>query len=304
MKKLLLVITTALIANTLFAQQQLQNPGFEYWTDEGTPKAEPTHWSSLKTADALASLAPRVVNRVLGRTGNYAVELEVKEAFGVAANGILTNGQVHADFNPDNGYVFTNTSNPGWYTEFLERPDSLVGWYKFAPVSGDIGKIEILLHKGSVGQLPRNSATIANEIGSVRYNFDTPQTDWTRFSKAFNYKSTVASDYILTTITAGDSTQSKSGTKLSIDDLELIYNPLGVEDYKTQEIAINGSQGFLFFDVEEKDNVSYSVADVTGKIIQSGRALAKTPFIHDSGIYFILLQTHTEAFTKKLYIQQ
>ncbi len=304
MKKLLFIIAATLTASISISQQQLQNPGFESWDDENTAIAEPTDWSSLKTADALASSAPRVVNQVTGRTGNYAVELEVKSVFSIAANGIITNGRVHADFTPSNGYVFTDVNNPGWHTAFSSRPDSIVGWYKYAPVSGDSGKIEIILHKGPNGKLPRDAATIANEVGSLRYNFTTPQTEWTRFSKAFNYLNLDSPEYILTTIAAGDSTTSKVGTKLVIDDLELIYNSVGVDHNKKQEIAVNGSNGFLNFDLNETEEVNYRVADITGKIIQSGRALSKTPFHHESGIYFILVQTRSEIFTKKLYIQQ
>lgn len=304
MKTTLLIISAILLANTSISQQQLQNPGFENWDDEGTATEEPTNWSSLKTADALASMAPEVLNRISGKTGSYAVELEVKTVFGVAANGIMTNGRVHADFTPSNGYVFTNSGDPKWNTEFSSRPDSIVGWYKYAPVGGDVGKIEIILHSGTNARLPRDGATITNEVGSVRYDFVTPQTEWTRFSKAFIHKSMNNPQYILTTIAAGDSTISKEGTKLAVDDLELIYNPLKVDKYSKNEIAVNGSNGFLYFDLENHKEVNYQVADVTGKVIQSGLATQNTPFYHESGIYFILIQTKTEIFTKKLYIKQ
>ncbi|RYM33794.1 T9SS type A sorting domain-containing protein [Brumimicrobium glaciale] len=304
MKNSLLIISAVLLANISISQQQLQNPGFENWDDVGTATAEPSNWSSLKTADALASFAPNVLTEISGRTGDYAIELEVKSQAGIQANGIITNGRVHADFTPSNGYVFTDAGNQKWNTAFSSRPDSLVGWYKYAPVAGDSGKIEIILHSGTSARLPRNATTIANEVGSVRYNFTTPQTQWTRFSQPFKYLSTNISQYILTTIAAGDSTISKAGTKLAIDDLELIYNPLGIDAYSKQDIAVNGSKGFLYFDVENQSKVTYQVADVTGKVIQSGNAHAKTPFYHDSGIYFILIQTENEIFTKKLYIQQ
>jgi hypothetical protein len=307
MKQTLLVIMAAVLASYTNAQQQLQNPGFEDWEEEGTSEAEPVNWSSLKTADALAFTAPEVLSKVTGRTGDWAAMLEVKSIFSILANGIMTNGRVHADFTPANGYVFTDASDPQWSTLFTDRPDSLTGWYKFAPESGDIGKIEIILHTGTAGELPRPGGTTANEIGNVRYNFTTPQTDWTRFSQPFNYYSTDAPEYVLTTITSGDSTISKNGTKLWIDDLELIYNSdltAGIKEYSSQEMAINGSNGYLYFGVESDEEVFYSIADVTGKVIQSGRAQSKTPFSHESGIYFIQVETRKETFTKKLYIHQ
>ncbi|PWH85039.1 T9SS type A sorting domain-containing protein [Brumimicrobium oceani] len=304
MKNPLFFIPLILFVHTLSAQQQMQNSGFENWDDEGSAIAEPTNWSSIKTADALAAIAPEVLHRVAGRTGNYAIELEVKTLIGISANGIITNGRVHADYTPSNGYVFTDAGNPKWHTEFSGRPDSLVGWYKYAPMSGDKGKIEIILHSGTEGRLPRNNATINNEIANLRVDFVTPQTEWTRFSKAFNYKSAMNPAYILTTIAAGDSTISKEGTKLIIDDLELIYNSLEVDDFAATEIAVNGSNGFLYFTLENQENVSYQVADLSGKVIQSGKAKTKIPFNHDSGIYFIMIQNEREIFTKKLYILQ
>lgn len=67
------------------------------------------------------------------------------------------------------------------------------------------------------------------------------------------------------------------------------------------EIAVNGSNGYLYFDVET-ENISYSVIDITGKKIQSGKASHKVPFYYDSGIYFINIAKGNQVFTKKLYI--
>src|SRR5690554_8212638 len=90
MKKSILIIAAGLMASISIAQQQIQNPGFEDWDDVGTSTQEPTNWSSLKTADALASLPPEVLSRVTGRTGDWAVELEVKSVFLINAHGLMT----------------------------------------------------------------------------------------------------------------------------------------------------------------------------------------------------------------------
>lgn len=310
MKNILLIIPTVLLINYSNAQQQLQNPGFEYWEDSGTAEFEPINWSSLKTGDAMSGMAPTVLTREAGRseTGDWAIQLEVKDMIFVTANGIVTNGRIHADSNPNEGYVYTIANTPKWHTEFSDRPDSLVGWYKFEPVSGDSGKIEIVLHTGTEARLPRNAATTANEVGNVRYDFVTPQTSWTRFSQPFKYYGTENPEYVLTTIAAGDSTISKVGTKLWIDDLELIYNEedtsVSTQENDLEELAVNGSFGYLYFEVENEDKIEYQVADVTGKVIQAGRAQAKTPFSHESGIYFIRVKTRNGVFTKKLFIQQ
>lgn len=294
---LILGLTTSFLT---FSQQQLQNGDFESWDDVGTAEEEPTNWSSLKTADALAGSAPQVLSQDVGRGGGFCPKLEVKSVFGIKANGIMTNGRVHADFNPENGYVYTDPNDARWYTDFTDKPDSIVGWYKYAPQSGDKGKIEIILHVNQ-GNLPFNG-TEGNIIARAKYEFTAAQASWTRFAKAFNYWSTSDPQYILTTVTSGDSTISETGSTLWIDDLSLVYNPTsGIDESEKYEFAINASNGFLNFDVNN-ESVDYQVSDITGKIIQSGKASKSVPFKHNSGIYFINIQSPEGNFTKKLYI--
>lgn len=285
-----------------FSQQQLQNGDFESWDDVGTAEEEPTNWSSLKTADNLAGSAPQVLSQDVGRGGGFCSKLEVKEVFGIQANGIMTNGRVHAEFNPDNGYVYTDPNDARWHTTFTDYPDSIIGWYKYAPQNGDKGKIEIILHVNQ-GNLPFNG-TESNMIARAKYEFIAEQASWTRFSKAFNYVSTDEPQYILATVTSGDSTISETGSTLWIDDLSLVYNEDSTNSVVSNELyefAINGSNGYLYFDVQD-ESTSYQVSDVSGKIIQSGKASQKTPFKHNSGIYFIRIESEQGNFTKKLYI--
>lgn len=294
---LFLGLTTSFL---IFSQQQMQNGDFESWDDVGTAEEEPTNWSSLKTADALAGSAPQVLSQDAGRNGGFCPKIEVKSVFGIKANGIMTNGRVHADFNPENGYVYTDPNDARWYTAFTDKPDSIVGWYKYAPQNGDKGKIEIILHVNQ-GNLPYNG-TQGNVVARAKYEFTTAQASWTRFAKAFNYWNTNDPEYILTTVTSGDSTVSETGSTLWIDDLSLVYNPTSsVDKNEKYEFAINASQGFLYFDVNN-ESVNYQVSDVSGKIIQSGKANKSVPFKHNSGIYFINIESAEGNFTKKLYI--
>lgn len=286
----------------IFSQQQLQNGNFESWDDVGTAEEEPTNWSSLKTADNLAGSAPQVISQDVGRGGGFCPKLEVKEVFSIPANGIMTNGRVHAEFDPENGYVYTDPNDARWHTTFTDHPDSIVGWYKYAPQNGDKGKIEIILHIDE-GELPLGS-TAGNMIARAKYEFTVAQANWTRFAQAFNYVSTANPEYILTTVTSGDSTISETGSTLWVDDLSLIYNndsTNNIGSNEMHEFAVNGSNGYLYFDVQN-ESVNYQVSDVSGKIIQSGKASQKVPFKHNNGIYFIRIESAEGNFTKKLYI--
>lgn len=298
--KIYVIVIATMISGLYTAQQQLQNGNFEVWENVGTATEEPENWSSLKTADALTSSAPQVLTQDVGRLGGFSARLEVIEVFFIPANGIMTNGRVHADFNPENGYVYTQATDQQWHTMFTSRPDSIVGWYKYAPQNGDKGKVEIILHTDQ-GQLPFDGFQ-ANIIGRAKVEFTQVQPDWIRFSAPFNYWKTGTPEFILTTVAAGDSTISENGTILWVDDFELIYNDptVNVEQQKNPEIAVNASHGFLVF--ESDLMAEYYVYSTTGELVQSGKTDNKVPFLHNPGVYLIEVITQQEVIRRKLYI--
>ena len=227
--KTLLIFFTLFTTSIVFAQLQIENSGFEGdWENVTGSEDEPAEWSSLKTADALGLLAPIVLfQSTEAHTGIYCARLKNTTSAGIVANGIMTNGQVHADFEPENGYVYTNTSNTDWNYAFTDRPDSLVAWVKYAPVGGDKGKVEVLLHtSGATGKLPESGST-AHWIAKARCNINVAYGSWTRVSAPFHYYSAANPDYALVVVTSGDSTIAVDGSEMWIDDIELIYNPPG-----------------------------------------------------------------------------
>ena len=248
----LLYFISALLSTVATAQTQLENPGFEGpWQDVLGAEDEPTDWSSLKTSDntTLANFAPVVVFKetVSPHSGTYCVRLvNGPVTFGIVPNGIMTNGRVHADVVAANGYVNTVTSDAQWNTTFTDRPDSLVGWFKYVPQGADKGKIEILLHDDSgVGKLPEAVAPASNWVGKARYDVVSNTTTWTRYSVPFHYFNTNSPDYVLVVITSGDSTMAVSGSIMHMDDIELIYNDniVNVTPSATQNIdmGVNGT---------------------------------------------------------------
>lgn len=303
MKNSFLIAAISVFGCLIGSAQQLQNPGFEDWENLGTAQEEPVNWSSLKTADALASVAPQVVSRDVGRNGGYCPMLEVKSAFGISANALLTNGRVHADFNPENGYVYTDENNPGWHTAFNFRPDSLVGWYKYEPSGNDKGKVEIIIHDG-VGRLPFTGYE-NNVIGRARFDITQASNDWVRFTTPFYYYDTRDSEYILVTIAAGDSTISVAGTTLWVDDLELIYNDptAAIEKEKSTNFdAIYAGEGVLKFIMNDYNDAEYEIYSLTGSLLQKGKPTEKTLFSAQNGFYIIRLREGQKYIQKKIYI--
>lgn len=303
MKKIyIIVITCALISPGLFAQQQLENPGFETWENVGTATEEPENWSSLKTADALAGSAPVVIEQATGRgdTG-YSVRMENKSVFGIVANGIMTNGRVHADFDPEEGYVYTVPTDARWNTPFTSRPDSIVGWFKYAPAGGDRGKVEIVLHKTGTCQLPEGST--ANQlVARARFDMENAAADWTRFSVPFVYYNGDSPDYVLSVITSGDSTQAVAGSVAFFDDLELIYNPVSInENINIDQVKVYQKDEMLIIS-NMQGNTEFNVFDALGRKISGGVSSKPTKQIKlsESGLYLIQISNGEQLITRKV----
>ncbi len=304
MKKVTVILALIGFYFVGITQQQIENGDFEAWENQGSAEEEPVNWSSLKTADALASTAPSVLSPDTGRNGGLCAKLEVKEVplIGIKANGIMTNGRVHADFNPENGYVFTDPNDAQWHTSFTSSPDSIVGWYKYEPQNGDKGKIEIVLHVNQ-GNLPFNG-TENNIVARAKEEFTSQTTNWTRFSRAFNYYNQQTPEFILTTIASGDSTISETGSILWIDDLSLVYNNTNSITVETNEItSINASDELIhFYSKQGLEEQTYIVRSLTGQVIQHGKCEENVSFSQPSGIYLITVKNGGNQFTKKLYI--
>ncbi|MCB0790961.1 MAG: hypothetical protein H6595_00220 [Flavobacteriales bacterium] len=232
-------------ATAAAAQPQPSNAGFETWTNVGQASQEPSEWNSLKTADQLGSFAPQVVWQAgSAHSGSYCANLRTQTAIIGAANGLLTCGQVHAEFTPANGYVFTNLGDTDFNQAMTGRPDSLVGWYKAAPVGTDRGKVEAVLHIND-GKLPPNG-TEGNFIGRARWDAAAGVTvnNWTRFSVPFTYLNANTPQWILIVLTAGDSLLSVVNTEAWYDDIGLIYNLNAVPS--TTTVLVTGGMGANF----------------------------------------------------------
>jgi hypothetical protein len=289
--------------------QQIENPGFEAWEGTGAT-LEPVNWSSLKTSDnaTLAGQAPVVLTQDTGRDGGFSIKLENKSVFGIVANGILTNGRVHADLNPANGYVFTDATDARWNTPLTSRPDSIVGWYKYQPASSsgnmDKGKVEVLLHKTGDARMPETTTTAPNTVAKARFDMVQPAANWVRFSVPFNYVSQDNPEYILIILTSGDSTSAINGSVAWFDDLQLIYNePLATPPQVQKEFSVAQINAALRIrDIAIGSH--YEVCNALGQPIVSGTAKQETMFIDVpvTGIYFVRISNSTAILTKKIVI--
>ena len=227
MKKTILIgLITAAFSVSAYSQQQPQNTGFENWeTISGLSTQEPVDWSSIKTSDGggiINGLAPYVWDKSTdAHTGTYSVKLFNVTApiGGIIVSGIVTNGRIHAELS-GNGWAYTDTGNEQWRTALTQKPDSVVIWAKYTPVSGDVAQVKALLHTGSA-KIPDAAQT--NWISLAEINISNTVSTWTRFSAPFNYFNNTTPQYILFVVSSAG-TSAHVGSIAYFDDLELIYN--------------------------------------------------------------------------------
>ena len=275
--------------------QQLENSGFEQWENVGTGEEEPLSWSSTKTSDnsSLNGLAPQVISRSTdAHTGSYAAKLVNTNVpfVNIVANGILTNGIIHTTTNPQDSYVYTDVNSSDHSQPFTSFPDSIVGWYKYAPQGNDVGNIQVLIH-GSYGQLPIDAST--SIIALAEFDFSA-NSNWTRFSTPFIYYPTINNPaYILCNISAGDSTQAVANSELKIDDLELIYNTTKIPDESTNSINVTYLNDHLQFS-NIVNEINYAIYNLQGQLMNIGkidRYNRNVSITLEIGIYFISIQS-------------
>ena len=290
----------------LMAQTQFQNAGFEDWEEVGTPYEEPVNWSSLKTADTLSNLSPIVMEMSDdAHSGNYSVHLFNYEVFGIVATGIITNGRVHADFNPDLGYVFADLDDDQWNTPFTGRPDSIVGWYKANVEEGDNPAVRVVLHTG-YQQLPGD---MNNVVAEAMLNLPGQSvTEWTRFSAPFVYEKDINPEYVLSIFYSGNGTEAIGGSEAWYDDVEMIYTT-GIDEIAEADFNVFYANGELNVNLSEKHPQIYRLQvfniignEMLSRQIESGSNI-HIPLSLPAGMYIVSIVDSGKAISKKVFIQ-
>lgn len=279
--------------------QQIPNGDMETWTISTgwTPDGDyPTDWSTVNNSipDAQAWLISQTCHQedtdVHG--GMYAVHLETvaPPSSGYPnINGIVTNGNINeTTYAIESGIPFT------------ARPDSLVGYFKASPVGSDFGTIEFVLKDGN-----------EDTLGWAR--FEAPNTaisSYTRFSVPVVYSSSATPTTAVVLLSASDGFNSVVGSELWVDDLELIYNPVGIEEEKLDNSTAwyNGNAIVLDLTKSNSEKVQVSVIDLAGKEVYSGRTGgSQKHFIRanvSNGLYFVRLSDGTYSHTHKVIVSK
>ncbi len=290
MKKTFTTILTFTISLFSIGQTQIPNAGFENWGGSGA-SVEPTFWNSNKTGTGLASSGPQTCFQETSsaHTGNSCVRVETVYYILAVVNGNVTTGVVNApSTNKSQGYLSATGSDK---IAFTGRPDSIVGWYKYTQATSGTGasaeqaKVYAVLHSGDYYDpaAPVNSNHTdlsANKIGDALYvSPASNQGSWKRFTVPFNYVNSNTPAFIMVNITSSNNQLtvapgfSGSGSKLWVDDLELIYNnPTAINENEfTKNVKVYYFDKNIYVDFLNKntEQSTIEIFNATGQIVLS-----------------------------------
>jgi len=294
------------------AQQQLQNPGFEDWEDISYGLEEPVNWSSIKTSDGgdlINTAAPVVWEQSDdAHSGNYSVKLFNVSVFSIVATGTLTNGRVHAEFDPEAGYVYTDPEDEQWHTVLTDKPDSVAFWLKYFPEGDDSATVQVLLHVDE-GTLPPTPENMANWIAFAEIKVGGTYDTWTKFTAPFTNFSADDPEYVLVVLTSGNGTTPVEGSYALFDDIGLIYNPSGIEDNTMANVYIFTDGENIYMENIPKDfymNATIDIISLSGNKIFSSRINSDQINISQNavskGIYIVRIVGQEKVYTQKLLI--
>jgi len=240
--KRVLSIMALLMAMFVFSNLQAQtpqvnNPGFETWTDLGTADVEPTDWNSFMTATGTwSSFGAKQVDRSSqkrpGSAGSYSAVIWARDAGLAMANGNLTTGQIKMGSttpSSNSNYNFSIRSDAAFSEAFTAHPDSLVVWVrtKISNVAHQ-PRIHAVIHDNGYDlRDPVDATSATHVVAEATLNYTTTANVWVRKSIPFVYAGPASTPaYVLISMTTcKDPGTGTDGDSVYFDDLQFIYNP-------------------------------------------------------------------------------
>jgi hypothetical protein len=311
MKKGLLTLGAIALVTTTFSQQQIGNSNFETWEVVASPDEEPVNWSSFLTASgSLSGFASNQLTKSTdvrpGSTGTYSARIFANEVLGVIANGNLTTGRINmgsATPSSPNNYSSTVLADPAFSEAFTDEPDSLVFWAKFTPVNpADQASVSAILHDNYAHRDPIDAASAAHTVGIAATSYPSTNGQWVRFSVPFVYSGpATTTSYMLLTFGTNPAPGSGSDNdQVWIDDVELIYNPTGLNEFTADLIGVTVDGDQLLIQSQQQLNGTATIWSAAGQLIGTSEIAASIPFKAPRGIYFVVLDTQYGAISKKV----
>ncbi|MGE0637128.1 MAG: T9SS type A sorting domain-containing protein [Bacteroidia bacterium] len=247
MKKLFTLILSGLAVNYSANAQALPNPGFENWT-AGSGYENPNNWSTLNSATSFLGIVT-VSKSTDAHGGTYSLRGETKfigAPFNQAAPALVTTGTIN-----------TTTQEIEGGIAYTERPDSVAGWMKYAPVNVDTGYIEVLLM----------NANATDTVARARFDQPVAASEWFRFSAPFVYSSSANPELSRVILLPSSGYSPVVGSVVQFDDLEFVFTTGINENNEIYPFSVypNPATDELFIKNPLTQTAKMQVYDVAGK---------------------------------------
>jgi len=290
--------------------QQIGNSGFENWDNLGSNQEEPTNWSSFKTATgSFASFASKQVERSsiirAGATGSYSARIWSKSTLGIMANGVLTTGRMNmgsSSLSSPENYNYTVTNDAAFSEALTVAPDSIVFWARYTAGASEKAGMHAIIHDQFSVQDPLNSASTPYVVAEADFQFSPTNNAWVRYSVPFVYtvNTGLAPKFILLTFTTNHIPGGGSANdEVLIDDVELIYNLVGMQAHEENQgpiISIDENNLVLIEGPTPQEKVE--IYKLSGQLLQQTTVAQVNGTALPSGFYLIRCATEVA----KIYV--
>lgn len=280
MKKLILLnasISLIIGLNSISAQA-IQNGNFEQWSVQG-PFSTPNFWVGR----------PSVTQSIDSHAGSYAIRLQT---------GIFVN-PMSGDTLTVAGISTTGISGQGPGTQptigfaCTGRPDSLVGYYKYADLNnGDTPTFEVRISKWNAST---NSSDLIGE--ATLQGIET--ANYIRFSLPISYLSASTPDTALVRLMSSDPVALLLGSELWVDDVSFVYNLAGIaEEGLVTSLTFKQQNDQLV--LNNCLNKSLKVLNMQGQVLVTLISSVSDEIIlstqsYLAGVYFIIDETTQQS---------
>lgn len=290
-------------------------PGSELFVDNvgftgavGAPNTDFETWNSVESLEpvdwwtpnfALINQSPCVTQSTDAHTGQYALSIK---------NVLTANGDT-VGF-ASNGYLGNDLFNGGM--PITQNPTMVTGYYKYTPVGNDTALVGIFISKfdATFGTSVRLDSSLIKLPAAANYTY---------FELPLFYNGWPIADSLNITFASGNFNGYSSllvpGSVLLVDDIEVFYNPVSVQNFtfeSNQLVYPNPAQNVLYIKLNNVyKNQVFKLFDAKGTLVfegncyyQDGTQVAIDISQVPQGLYFYQINNGNSIQKGKLNIQR
>lgn len=295
-KKIVFALLMCIISAGIKAQN-IPNGGFETWMTMG-PFETVQGW-----------IHPPVVSKSTDmHSGTYAVMLKTDTFYNPQTMTLDTIAGFCSTGTPGMG-----PGNPGisGYV-FTDRPDSLTGWFKYAPALNDSFYISVYLSFWDPFLNAQESIAYSSFLGGA-------SASYTRFSFPLNYSSPNSPDtaiIFMRSSNPSNAAQNFIGSQLLVDDLAFVTNTInGIESATSNQklnlnVAPNPACDFIRVNLSKQVDgpIEVTLTDLLGRTVYTNnfggeiKSFEINTNVLFNGHYVLRLRYNEEIISKKISI--